>query len=240
MVTADIPAVLTLDQRCLGGLWTRSGYERELDSEHSDLLVILKSNSLELLNCRLTQASTQLGAATNSDGDRNPINRNARFTANTQIDSGAPSKPSPIRREQKIELLGVGCLWAILEEAHITTLAIDPSYQGERLGLWLLSHLLQKACDRSLTHATLEVRASNHPALSLYQKFGFEEAGRRKRYYADGEDARILWRSGLQSADCIAQINRHQTQSMRQLKQKQNYRFYPEDLHLIQSLEQKV
>ncbi|MEL6131438.1 MAG: ribosomal protein S18-alanine N-acetyltransferase [Cyanobacteria bacterium J06636_28] len=138
-----LPAVLELDQICLGGLWTEAGYRREIDSPNSDLLVL---------------------------------------QANKQV-------------------IGLGCLWAILDEAHITTLAIHPDHHRQRLGQLLLTQLLQSACRRTLSHATLEVRASNQRALSLYEKFGFRTAGQRNRYYKDGEDALILWRSQLQTPD---------------------------------------
>ncbi len=99
-------------------------------------------------------------------------------------------------------LVGIGCFWSILEEAHITLLAIHPDYQRQGLGRSLLSALLQLARAQGLERATLEVRPSNQAALSLYQKFGFQEAGRRRRYYQDNdEDALILWRSGLQAPD---------------------------------------
>ncbi|MEM7796266.1 MAG: ribosomal protein S18-alanine N-acetyltransferase [Cyanobacteria bacterium P01_C01_bin.118] len=121
------------------------------------------------------------------------------------------------------QVIGLGCLWAILEEAHITTLAIHPDYHRQRLGQLLLVQLLQSARQRELTRATLEVRASNQPALNLYKKFGFCTAGRRKRYYSDGEDALILWSSQLQTADygstlthleaeCLESFNQHQYQ----------------------------
>ncbi|MEP6518373.1 ribosomal protein S18-alanine N-acetyltransferase [Microcoleus vaginatus] len=99
-------------------------------------------------------------------------------------------------------LIGLGCLWAILEEAHITILAIHPRFQGQGLGQALLWDLLKKAHYRQLERATLEVRGSNLAAVSLYQKFGFKEAGRRKRYYEDtGEDALVMWRSGLEKPE---------------------------------------
>jgi [ribosomal protein S18]-alanine N-acetyltransferase len=104
-------------------------------------------------------------------------------------------------------LIGLGCLWSILEEAHITVLAIHPQYQRQSLGQILLYGLLQKAQARGLEWATLEVRPSNTAAIKLYQKFGFEEVGRRRRYYQDnGEDALILWRRGLQSASFPDQL----------------------------------
>jgi ribosomal-protein-alanine N-acetyltransferase len=98
-----------------------------------------------------------------------------------------------------LRLLGIGCFWSILEEAHITILAVHPQYHCQGLGQALLYSLLKTASDRGLERATLEVRASNLAAISLYQKFGFKTAGRRRRYYKDnGEDALILWLSDLQ------------------------------------------
>lgn len=95
-------------------------------------------------------------------------------------------------------LIGVGCLWSILEEAHITLLAIDPKYQGKGLGQVMLYQLLVCAWQRHLEWATLEVRASNQRAINLYRKFGFQDVGRRRRYYQDnGEDALILWHHGI-------------------------------------------
>ncbi|MEG3870387.1 ribosomal protein S18-alanine N-acetyltransferase [Microcoleus sp. Z1_B5] len=99
-------------------------------------------------------------------------------------------------------LIGIGCLWAILEEAHIIMLAIHPQFQGQGLGQALLLALLKSACERQLERATLEVRESNLAAVYLYKKFGFKEAGRRKRYYEDtGEDALVMWRSGLEKPE---------------------------------------
>jgi ribosomal-protein-alanine N-acetyltransferase len=103
---------------------------------------------------------------------------------------------SPISNSR---LLAMGCFWSILEEAHITILAVHPQYHRQGLGQALLYSLINTACDRGLERATLEVRASNLAAISLYQKFGFKTAGRRRRYYQDnGEDALILWISDLQ------------------------------------------
>lgn len=110
-------------------------------------------------------------------------------------------------------IIGIGCSWAILEEAHITILGIEPAYQGQGLGQWLLTGLLTAAGDRGLTHATLEVRQSNQKAQTLYKKFGFRIAGERRKYYANGENALILWRSGLQYPD-FSEFLRHQRERL--------------------------
>jgi len=81
------------------------------------------------------------------------------------------------------ELLGFGCLWSILEEAHITVLAVRPEYQGQGFGKAIVWGLLKKARDRHLEWATLEVRASNYVAIALYDSYGFKEIGRRPKYY---------------------------------------------------------
>ncbi|BAU10767.1 ribosomal-protein-alanine acetyltransferase [Leptolyngbya sp. NIES-3755] len=99
-------------------------------------------------------------------------------------------------------LIGYGCFWAIVDEAHITIIGIHPNYRSQGLGKLILLALLDRACQREMKHATLEVRISNQSAISLYEKFQFKVAGQRKKYYADtGEDALILWRGGLQTAE---------------------------------------
>ena len=148
-----------MDNLCFGGLWTLEGYQRELNSPNSDLLVLLPDG--ELLS---------------------------RGTA------GEIPIPNP-----KSKIFGVASLWAILEEAHITILAVHPDYRRQGFGQVLLLSLLIKARQRGLERATLEVRISNQAALSLYEKFGFRVAGQRRGYYQDtGEDALILWLNGIQ------------------------------------------
>ena len=80
-------------------------------------------------------------------------------------------------------------------------MAIAPDHRRQGFGRGVLLQLLASARQRGLERATLEVRASNHTALALYESLGFRTAGRRRRYYSDGEDALILWQRGLQTPD---------------------------------------
>lgn len=99
-------------------------------------------------------------------------------------------------------LLALGCLWSILDEAHITLLLVHPDHRQQGLGTAILRALLQSARERGLSWATLEVGVTNVAAIALYHKFGFETIGTRKGYYQQtGEDALILWRKGLQAED---------------------------------------
>lgn len=137
---------------------------------------------------------------------------------NSEILVIQPGTESPDRESRA---LGLGCYWAILEEAHLTILAIAPDYQGRGLGQALLWALLASARKRGLERATLEVRASNQAALSLYQKYGFTEAGRRRRYYPDTqEDALILWRGKLQYPQFTQELECWQKSVCDRLQQK--------------------
>ncbi|WP_013322564.1 ribosomal protein S18-alanine N-acetyltransferase [Gloeothece verrucosa] len=116
------------------------------------------------------------------------------------------------------QIIGCGCFWAILEEAHITLLAIHPEYQGRGLGKLLLYALLKNAVKRKLERATLEVREANQVALSVYKKFGFKTAGRRKGYYQQtGEDALVLWRGDLHYPSFKQELESWQQQIENQL-----------------------
>jgi ribosomal-protein-alanine N-acetyltransferase len=95
-----------------------------------------------------------------------------------------------LEREEKV--LGYGCLWLIVDEAHISTLACSPKWRGRGLGELLLLTLLHEAIALGAVMATLEVRVSNVVAQKLYSKYGFGVVGRRKRYYADNQEDALL------------------------------------------------
>jgi len=176
LIAEQLNAVVELDQLCFGGLWTRSGYERELDSPSSQLLVL---------------------EARRASRDSGFLSRSSEVLTQKSVCEEFQTAPT-----SQNTLVGLGCFWSILEEAHITILAVHPDYQRQGLGKFLLYALLRDAKRRQLEWATLEVKPSNQAALSLYQKFGFKEVGRRPKYYKDtGEDALILWRGGLQTLE---------------------------------------
>jgi ribosomal-protein-alanine N-acetyltransferase len=104
---------------------------------------------------------------------------------------------NPAARAWVVELggqvVGMMVLWQIIDEAHIATLAIHPDYRERGLAKQLLVHALRAAYLEGGRTALLEVREGNQAAQAMYQKFGFEVVGRRKRYYKDnGEDAILM------------------------------------------------
>jgi ribosomal-protein-alanine N-acetyltransferase len=91
-------------------------------------------------------------------------------------------------------ILGYCGLWIILDESHITNIAILPQYRGQRLGEALLQEIINKARDLGANTMTLEVRVSNEVAKKLYRRHGFQNGGIRKRYYTDNyEDGLVMW-----------------------------------------------
>ena len=90
-------------------------------------------------------------------------------------------------------VVGYGGMWVMVDEAHITTFALDPDFRRRRIGERVLLSLLDHAQARHAHEATLEVRLSNLPARRLYEKYGFRPVGLRPRYYSDdNEDALIM------------------------------------------------
>jgi [ribosomal protein S18]-alanine N-acetyltransferase len=90
------------------------------------------------------------------------------------------------------EVVGMIVVWMILDEAHIATIAVHPDYRGRGIGRELLAAALKEAIGRGAVESTLEVRANNRAAQSLYQDFGFKVTGRRPRYYQDNQEDAVL------------------------------------------------
>lgn len=96
--------------------------------------------------------------------------------------------------EQNSKLIGYCGVWIVVDEAHVTNVAILPEYRGKKLGEALMRKLMSIAKDRGAISMTLEVRVTNYIAQSLYRKLGFQDGAIRKKYYTDNqEDALVMW-----------------------------------------------
>ncbi len=91
------------------------------------------------------------------------------------------------------ELLALATGWLVVDELHITAVAVAPAWRRRGLGRRALTALLRRAREQGAAWATLEVAAANQPARHLYTALGFREAGVRHRYYSNGDDALIKW-----------------------------------------------
>lgn len=104
--------------------------------------------------------------------------------------------------EEDGEILGYAGAWVILDESHITNIAVREDARGRGIGKLLTSQLLQILSNLGACYATLEVRVSNERAQSLYKSLGFISVGKRKRYYEDNnEDAFLMVCEHMPEAD---------------------------------------
>ncbi|MGM9924774.1 MAG: ribosomal protein S18-alanine N-acetyltransferase [Bacillus sp. (in: firmicutes)] len=96
--------------------------------------------------------------------------------------------------EEEGKIIGYCGAWLVIDEAHITNVAILPEYRGRGLGEALMVKMMDKCREESIERMTLEVRVSNVVAQSLYRKLGFQNGAIRKNYYSDNqEDAIVMW-----------------------------------------------
>ena len=100
---------------------------------------------------------------------------------------------SPENKETSV-VAGFCGYWSIAGEAHITNVAVHPRYRKLGVGAGLVRAMLDDIIALGHGSATLEVRDDNYSAIRLYERFGFERAGIRKKYYDNGKkDALIMW-----------------------------------------------
>jgi ribosomal-protein-alanine N-acetyltransferase len=101
-------------------------------------------------------------------------------------------------------IVGYAGMWLMVDEAHITTIAVRTHLRGKGLGELLLARLLEAAIDEGVRRVTLEVRVSNNNAQNLYRKYGFRQEGIRPRYYSDNnEDAYIMSTGSVTDSDYL-------------------------------------
>ena len=114
-------------------------------------------------------------------------------------------RPSSVR--------GYGGFWLLVDEIHISTIAVHPEWQGLGLGELLLVSLLDEGIRLGASNATLEVRVSNLPAQGLYHKYGFSVVSRQNRYYADNnEDAYLMSTPLFETPEFQANLHQCRTQ----------------------------
>lgn len=133
--------------------------------------------------------------AIDGGASRDPWSRTAWTDELTRADRRYLGVEVVGNREDAPRSLAAFAGWADLAgEAHVMNVAVVPQARRRGLGVAVLRALLDDVAAAGIDAVTLEVRGSNTAGRALYRRVGFEEAGIRPGYYADGEDAVILWR----------------------------------------------
>ena len=223
MTQDDVPEVSRVERLCFANPWPTSAYRRELRAPDQNYYVVLRE----------TSGPAQSAVDGNGRGVTHP-------TGLTPLRRGAngllPRRqllPLPFGRRAGLELetaeivvppiLGFAGMWILYDEAHITTIGVDPRYRGRGLGELLLIDLYDEALRRGAGWLTLEVRVSNTAAQELYRKYGFTVQGTRRRYYSDNnEDAYIMWSRSLQDPANLADVARHRRRLLDRLGYEQS------------------
>ncbi len=95
------------------------------------------------------------------------------------------------------KLLGLCSAWLVIDELHITSIAVHPTHQRKGLGKLLLSNLIKRSSSLRTNHIFLEVKDTNEPAKAFYKSMGFITVGNRSNFYKDGSDALLLTKETL-------------------------------------------
>lgn len=104
-------------------------------------------------------------------------------------------------------IIGFAGMWLIMDEAHITTIGVDPDLRGQKIGERILIHVLDEAIHRGARRVTLEVRKSNLVARKLYDKYLFHSVAVRKAYYTNNnEDALVMWIDDMWSGEFLKKL----------------------------------
>jgi [ribosomal protein S18]-alanine N-acetyltransferase len=184
---SDVPRVIEIERLAYPATWPTSTYRKELQDNRLAHYIVLRDRQLLEEHACIAQEPLR-------EAERSRISRLFPLSILT-------SRPSVVVSPQhSASIIGFAGLWLMVDEAHITTIATHPDYRRRGLGEFLLVGLMDIAYSISAKWVTLEVRASNATAQNLYYKYGFREAGVRRRYYNDNqEDALIMWTDEIHS-----------------------------------------
>lgn len=116
-----------------------------------------------------------------------------------ELDPGDPRR-LPWVAERDGRILGFALVWVVADELHLVSLAVDPTQRRQHIGQRLLDAVLATPQGRCARLMTLEVRASNAPALALYRRNGFVEIALRARYYPENDEDAVVMLKPLRIA----------------------------------------
>jgi ribosomal-protein-alanine N-acetyltransferase len=180
MTADDIPQVSAIDREAFPTEWPPPSFKRELASSMVRYLVA----------CDESQ-----GAGLDAE---EPVPRKSAWESVVArlrhiIGRNHSSPSSPATSGDRRLIVGYASIWMMVDESHLTSIAVRKGYQRQGIGELLLTAIIRLSMQMKADVVTLEARASNHSAQALYAKYGFKTVGIRRRYYTDNsEDAVIM------------------------------------------------
>jgi len=190
----DVAQVTAIDREAFPTLWPPANYRKELNNRLAHYIVVCDSerqvelvSEKELSDNRFLRVLFRIWRLFNRD----------RFF-------GEPLPPSGTEY-----VVGFCGIWMMVDEAHITSIAVRNEYLGRGIGELLLLSLIGMVVELKAHLITLEVRRSNTVAQKLYQKYGFDQVGVRRGYYSDNhEDGLLLSTEEITSDGFLARVER--------------------------------
>lgn len=141
----------------------------------------------DIVICPMTETDLDQVLAIEVDSYRRPWSKSHFLD---EIES--PHSFPLVAFDQEDTLAGYICPMILLDEGHILNIAVRSDFRGRGLGKFLIQRVIRDCRVRAAAYISLEVRPSNEVAIALYRKLGFVEAGIRKKYYENGEDAILM------------------------------------------------
>jgi ribosomal-protein-alanine N-acetyltransferase len=184
MSADDIPQVSEIDREAFPTEWPPPSFKRELSSSMVRYLVAFDESRRIVSDATTPKRSVWESLLA---GMRHMLGRN--------------DAPTDVAAAQDTQLIvGYASIWMMVDESHLTSIAVRQSHQHQGIGEMLLIAVIKLSLQMKAQVATLEVRASNHSAQALYAKYGFKNVGIRRRYYTDNsEDAVVMTTDKLTS-----------------------------------------
>lgn len=183
MTMFDVPRVVEIERLAYPSTWPPSAYRKELQDNRWAHYIVLRDKQI-----------SQERVAVPPEPEKP---RKSRLFPLSLL----PNRPVITTASPDLaSIVGFAGLWLMVDEAHVTTIAMHPNYRRLGLGELMLVSLIDISYTIGAKWVTLEVRVSNYTAQNLYHKYGFREAGLRHRYYSDNqEDALIMWTDEINS-----------------------------------------
>jgi len=195
MQRADIPVVSAIDREAFPTQWPAPPFKRDLDNRLVHYLVAIEQPDPEEADA----VTDELEATSHTFLSRVLERLGITRSAGGRSDAAPPPD----------SIVGYAALWQMVDEAHLTSIAVKESHRRKGIGELLLACALDLAVQLRSNVMTLETRVSNSPARALYTKYGFSITGIRRGYYSDdGEDAVIMTTDTLAAEEYRSMLGR--------------------------------